>query len=356
MFEETINCIPLSQQLKGMKKVLVTGGAGFIGSHTVVELHEAGYTPVIVDNFCNSHPDVLDGIATILGHSPIHHNIDCTDEQAMRGVFAKEGPFVGVIHFAAFKAVGASVNDPLSYYRNNVHATEILLRIMSELDCTNLVFSSSCTVYGQPKQLPVTEQTAFQHANSPYGYTKQVCERMIQDVVAAPSSATSAVLLRYFNPIGAHPSGAIGELPIGVPENLIPYITQTAAGKRKEIVIFGDDYETSDGTCVRDYIHVVDLAKAHVAALHWLTGKSNVCDSFNLGTGEGNTVKEVIDTFVEATGTQVPHRIGDRRPGDVEKIWASATKAQEELGWKTTLSLKTALIDAWNWQQKLEEQ
>lgn len=338
-----------------MKKVLVTGGAGFIGSHTVVELHEAGYTPIIVDNFCNSHPDVLKGLTTILGQEVKHYNVDCTNESAMQAIFSAEGAFYGVIHFAAFKAVGDSVKRPLAYYRNNLHSTEILLQTMLANDCNRLVFSSSCTVYGQPKQLPVTEQTMFQPANSPYGYTKQACERMIQDVVASKQSDLSAVLLRYFNPIGAHPSGEIGELPLGVPENLIPYITQTAAGKREELIIFGSDYETADGTCVRDYIHVVDLAKAHVAALNWVQHHTSTCEPFNLGTGNGNTVKEVIDTFTEATGMPVAHIIGDRRPGDVEKIWASAVKAEEELGWKTSLSLKQALLDAWNWEKKLKQ-
>ncbi|MFT4780119.1 MAG: UDP-glucose 4-epimerase [Flavobacteriales bacterium] len=336
-----------------MKKVLVTGGAGFIGSHTVVELCEAGYTPIIVDNFSNSHPDVLKGLAAILEHEVKHYAIDCTNEAAVEAVFEQEGPFFGIIHFAAFKAVGDSVRRPLAYYRNNLLSTEVLLHKMAAHNCHRLVFSSSCTVYGQPENLPVTEQTKFQPASSPYGYTKQVCEQMITDVVASKQSDFSAVLLRYFNPIGAHPSGEIGELPIGVPENLIPYITQTAAGKRAELIVFGNDYETLDGTCVRDYIHVVDLAKAHVAALEWVQNHTSTCEAFNLGTGNGNTVKEVIDTFTEATGVHVAHRIGKRREGDVVKIWASPLKAEKELGWKTSLSLKQALIDAWNWEKKL---
>lgn len=334
-----------------MKKVLVTGGAGFIGSHTVVELVNAGYQPVIIDNLSNSNISMLDGIAAITGHNIPFHKIDCTDKLAMTAVFKEHGPFLGIIHFAAFKAVGESVSKPLAYYHNNINSTRIVLECMKEYDVKNLVFSSSCTVYGQPKENPVSEQTEWMTANSPYGYTKQVCERMISDFTFC--EPISSVLLRYFNPIGAHPSGHIGELPLGVPENLIPYITQTAAGLRNQITIFGNDYNTSDGTCVRDYIHVVDLAKAHVAALAWLESQNHVCEVFNLGSGNGNTVKEVIDTFQEVNQVTLNVVNGDRRLGDVEQIYASADKAFGVLRWKCEYSLADALRDAWHWQQKL---
>lgn len=339
-----------------MKKVLVTGGAGFIGSHTAVELEEAGFTPIILDNFSNSDERIIDGLTNILGHAPVVIKGDCTEVNTLRAVFKEHGPFFGVIHFAAYKAVGESVREPLKYYHNNLRSTESLLQVMSEEGCSRLVFSSSCTVYGQPDHLPVTETTPFQRANSPYGYTKQVCERMILDTSSAPESAFSSVLLRYFNPIGAHPSGEIGELPLGTPENLIPYITQTAAGLRPEVTVFGTDYSTPDGTCIRDYIHVVDLAAAHVAALNYLEGVASGCEAVNLGTGQGNSVKEVIDTFIETTGVNLPHRFGERRPGDVEQIYASAEKAEQLFQWRTAKSLKEALQDAWKWQQKLDQQ
>ncbi|MCH2198429.1 MAG: UDP-glucose 4-epimerase GalE [Flavobacteriales bacterium] len=336
-----------------MKKVLVTGGAGFIGSHTAVELENASYTPVIIDNFSNSDRSVIDRLGEIMNTTPTLIEGDCSDEALLHRVFQEHGPFDGVIHFAAFKAVGESVRNPLKYYKNNLRSTEVLMQCMIDHGCKNLVFSSSCTVYGQPDALPVTEATPFQPANSPYGYTKQVCERMINEVVAAHKGQFSSILLRYFNPIGAHPSGLIGELPLGRPENLIPYITQTAAGWRDELVVFGDDYDTADGTCVRDFIHVVDLAKAHVAALTYMDLNNLTTEAVNLGTGDGVTVKQVIDTFEEATGMKFNWRMGDRRPGDVEKIYASSTKANDMLNWKTEKSLKDALIDAWNWQQKL---
>lgn len=336
-----------------MKKVLVTGGAGFIGSHTTVELHNAGYLPVIIDNFSNSDQRVLKGIEAITGIAPTCHIGDCTDDAFVDGIFKEEGPFEGVIHFAAFKAVSESVHHPLKYYHNNLRSTEVLLAAMQKHGCSRLVFSSSCTVYGQPESLPVTEETPLQRANSPYGFTKQVCERMISDVTNTPGSHLHSILLRYFNPIGAHPSGHIGELPLGKPENLVPYITQTAAGLREEVVIFGNDYTTPDGTCVRDYIHVVDLAEAHVAALRYLEQPLTGCETVNLGTGEGNSVREVVETFIDETGAPLAYRFGDRRAGDVEQIWASAAKAADLLKWRTKRNLREALRDAWNWQQKI---
>ncbi len=332
-----------------MKKVLVTGGAGYIGSHTCVELSDAGYTPVIADNLSNSSSSALEGIAALCAYPPEFHNIDFTDREAVNRLFVQEGPFHGVIHFAAFKAVGESVKNPLKYYRNNLQSTEVLLSAMSQHGCALLVFSSSCTVYGQPKVLPVNEAAPIARAHSPYGFTKQVCEQMITDAVNAPGSDLSATLLRYFNPIGAHPSGLIGELPLGPPENLVPYITQSAAGLRGPITIFGSDYNTPDGTCVRDYIHVCDLAAAHVRALSYMEHTPKACEAFNLGTGKGNSVKEVIDTFQEATGTPLHYTFGSRRPGDIEQIYAQADKALNLLGWRTERSLRNALVDAWNW-------
>jgi UDP-glucose 4-epimerase len=334
-----------------MSKILVTGGAGFIGSHTVVELVQAGYTPVIVDNLSNSNASVLEGIERITGIPCAFYHVDCTVESDSRAVFEKAGPFEGVIHFAAFKAVGDSVKHPLKYYHNNLNSTRVLLQLMHEFGTRLLVFSSSCTVYGQPESNPVSEDTPLAEAKSPYGYTKQICERMIHDT--AQAGPLGAVLLRYFNPVGAHPSGLIGELPLGVPENLIPYITQTAAGLRSSLTVFGNDYDTPDGTCIRDYIHVVDLAKAHVAALSWLNLNGSGCETFNLGSGAGNSVQEVIDTFTRVTGVALNYSVGPRRAGDVEQIFATASKANTHLQWRCEKSLADALIDAWNWQKKL---
>lgn len=336
-----------------MKKVLVTGGLGYIGSHTVVELCKAGYTPIIGDNLSNAHRSVLPKLEHICGQPLAFFELDFTDALAVERLFENAGPFAGVIHFAAFKAVGESVRNPLKYYHNNVRSTQVLLEAMLRAECSKLVFSSSCTVYGQPEQLPVSEATPFGKAESPYGFTKQISERMISETAAAFPQQLVAALLRYFNPIGAHPSGQIGELPLGPPENLVPYITQTAAGLRDTLTVFGNDYNTSDGTCIRDYIHVCDLAEAHVAALAWLDKQAEGCEPFNLGTGAGNSVQEVIDTFVATTGVELPYRIGGRRPGDVEQIYAEATKAREHFGWSTKRSLKEALADAWNWQQNL---
>lgn len=335
-----------------MNSILVTGGAGFIGSHTVVELHKAGYTPIIIDDFSNSHPKVLRGIEGVIGEAPIFYEGNCMDVPFLTSVLNQHPNICGCIHFAAFKAVGESVINPLKYYQNNIGSLSVLLNVLSEYHITQLVFSSSCTVYGQPKTLPVDESASIERANSPYGYTKQVCERMICDLHASGKGLSSAIL-RYFNPIGAHPSGLIGELPLGTPDNLVPFITQSAAGLRDGLTIFGNDYNTQDGTCVRDYIHVVDLAKAHVAALAWTKDNPNDCEAFNIGTGKGNSVKEVIDTFEMVNDLKLEVAIGERRPGDVEQIFASGLKAKELLKWTPELSLADALIDAWRWQKNL---
>jgi UDP-glucose 4-epimerase len=336
-----------------MKHVLVTGGAGFIGSHTVVELAAAGMEPIIVDDLRNSEERTLDGLATILGHSPRMHRVDCTDAAAMEAVFRQEAPIHGVIHFAADKAVGESVHDPLKYYHNNIASLVLLLRLMAAHGVNDLVFSSSCTVYGVPDSLPVDESAPDRRANSPYGFTKVVCEQLLRDQSAALPTLR-AVLLRYFNPIGAHPSGLIGELPLGVPNNLVPFVTQTAAGLREQLTVNGTDYDTPDGSCVRDYIHVVDLARAHVRALDWMQDRpAPACEVFNLGTGRGSSVLEVVEAFARITGVEVPHRKGPRRAGDVPAVWADTRKSAEVLGWRAELGLDEALRDAWRWQQHL---
>lgn len=332
-------------------KVLVTGGAGFIGSHTVVELVAAGYRPVIVDNLANSDRKVLAGIAALVGYEVPFYEVDCTDAVALDAVFQQEAPFAGIIHFAAFKAVGESVERPTAYFLNNIGSTAVLIEAMAAHPSGRLVFSSSCTVYGEPTSIPVDESAPIRPAESPYGYTKQACERLIGDQVAA-APGFRATLLRYFNPIGAHPSARIGELPIGRPNNLIPFLTQAVAGLREPLTVFGDDYPTPDGTCIRDYIHVVDLARAHVAALAAPDGEERL-SVYNLGTGAGASVKEVVAAFEEATGRAVPHRMGPRRAGDVVAIFADAQKAERELGWRTERSLKEALADAWRWQEQL---
>jgi len=338
-----------------MKKILVTGGAGYIGSHTVVELAQAGYEPVIIDNFSNSQESALAGIQAILGREVPCHRIDCGDAEALRQVFKTEGNIAGVIHFAAFKAVGESVQKPLAYFHNNVGSLITLLTVMAEFGAENLVFSSSCTVYGVPDQLPVTEATPAKPASSPYGRTKQMCEDIVHDAAGAPTNKTRTILLRYFNPIGAHESAKIGELPLGVPNNLVPFITQTAAGIREKLTINGDDYATVDGTNVRDYIHVVDLAKAHIAAVRRLLDRkaTEPVETFNVGTGHGNSVLEVVHAFEEASGQQLNYTMGPRRPGDVPAIYADATKAAEVLGFKTETSLRDSLASAWKWQQTL---
>ncbi|QKG58353.1 UDP-glucose 4-epimerase GalE [Hymenobacter sp. BRD128] len=338
-----------------MSKILVTGGAGYIGSHTVVELAQAGYEPIIIDNFSNSQESALAGIQAILGREVPCHRIDCGDAEALRQVFKAEGNIAGVIHFAAFKAVGESVQKPLAYFHNNVGSLITLLQVMQEKKVENLVFSSSCTVYGVPDHLPVTEATPTKPASSPYGRTKQMCEDIVHDAAGAPDNKVHTILLRYFNPIGAHASAKIGELPLGVPNNLVPFITQTAAGLREKLTIFGNDYDTPDGTNVRDYIHVVDLAKAHIVAVQRLLDRkaSDAVETFNVGTGHGNTVLEVVKTFEQASGQKLNYVIGPRRPGDVPAIYADATKSAEVLDFKTTTSLFDSLASAWKWQETL---
>ena len=334
-------------------KILVTGGAGFIGSHTVVSLVEAGFEPVIVDDFSNSQRTALDGLRAILGRDVVCYPVNCNDAVAMEDIFRREG-FTGVIHFAAYKAVGESVQKPLKYYRNNLDSLLLLLELMPEYGVKNLVFSSSCTVYGQPKHLPVTEETPRLPAQSPYGNTKAISEDIIRDTVLA-QTPINALALRYFNPIGAHPSAQIGELPLGVPANLVPFITQTAAGIRASLTVNGGDYNTPDGTCVRDYIDVMDLADAHVQAmrkLNELTTETSY-DVLNIGTGRGETVLAVINTFEQETGVKLNYTIGPRRPGDVEQVYADVTKANQVLGWTARRSLADSLRDAWRWQQKL---
>ncbi|WP_194973167.1 UDP-glucose 4-epimerase GalE [Aquiflexum lacus] len=337
-----------------MKKILITGGAGYIGSHTAVALVNAGYEPVIIDNFSNSEKSALAGLNKICGREITSYEVDCLDRSGVERVFV-ENDFSGVIHFAAFKAVGESTRNPLKYYTNNVDSLLILLETMSKFGVRDIVFSSSCTVYGQPEVLPVKESTPRQLAESPYGNTKKICEDILVDYIK--SGADSRIVsLRYFNPVGAHPSSEIGELPIGVPANLIPFVTQTAAGIREKITVFGNDYNTPDGTCVRDYIHVMDLADAHVKALAYLSDqKDNFYDIFNVGTGRGNTVLEVIQTFEKVSGQKLNYEIGDRRPGDIEKVWANTDKINNILGWDAKYSLEDSLRDSWNWQKRLSE-
>lgn len=331
--------------------ILVTGGAGYIGSHTVVELIKEGFKPIIVDNFCNSEKSVLQGIEKITGHKVELFEGDCTEKSFMSKVFEQTKP-QGVIHFAAYKAVGESVEKPLEYYRNNIVSMIVLLEVMHDHSCNQLVFSSSCTVYGTPEKLPVTEETPTQKAASPYGNTKQVSEDIISDTVKT-KNGLAAVALRYFNPIGAHPSGLIGELPIGVPNNLVPFVTQTAAGWRDRLTVFGNDYNTPDGSNIRDYIHVVDLAKAHVKTIEYLSDKNNFYDAINVGTGHGTSVLEIVESFEKVTGQKLNYKIGDRRDGDVEQIYASVDKSKRVLGWQTELTAEDALADAWRWQQTL---
>ena len=336
------------------RKILVTGGAGYIGAHVVVALYEAGFQPVIADNFSNSRESILAGIAAILGQEVKCHRADCTDPQALRKIFQEEADTAAVIHFAAYKAVGESVQKPLKYYHNNVGSLVALLQVMEEFKVDKLVFSSSCTVYGIPDALPVTEETPVKKALSPYGNTKQICEDVLCDLVKSGSSL-KAIALRYFNPIGAHPSAKIGELPLGVPNNLVPFITQTAAGIREKLTVFGNDYNTPDGSNIRDYIHVADLAEAHLAALtKILNHQHDGLEIYNIGTGRGNSVLEVINTFEQVNKLKLNYEIGPRREGDVPEIYADVTKANQELGFKTKFTLEQALKSAWNWQQYLE--
>jgi UDP-glucose 4-epimerase len=336
------------------QKILVTGGTGYIGSHTAVELIEDGFDVIIVDNLYNSEAEVADRIKMITGTRPALEVFDLCDSKKLDGFFQKHKDITSIIHFAAYKAVGESVNKPLEYYRNNILSLINLLDAMKHFGISDFVFSSSCTVYGQPEKLPVTEDSPLQPATSPYGNTKQIGEAIIRDTTVSDKSI-KAVSLRYFNPIGAHPSALIGELPRGVPENLVPYITQTASGIRDELKVFGDDYNTPDGSCIRDYLHVVDLAKAHVVAVKRLMEKRNRnnYEVFNLGTGKGVSVLEAINSFERVSGVKLKYRITDRRAGDIEKIWADPSYANRELGWRTLSSLDEAMKTAWEWEKKI---
>lgn len=331
-------------------KVLVTGGLGFIGSHTVVCLHESGFEPIIIDNLSNSEISALQGIEDLIGYRPAFYQNDIADIPAFSKIF-EDHKIDAVIHFAAYKAVGESVEFPLKYYTNNIGGLISVLETMKAYQISSVVFSSSCTVYGEPDQVPVMEITPMKEAESPYGATKQMGERILRD----NASWCNTQCLRYFNPIGAHPSGKIGELPLGVPNNLIPYLTQTVAGIRKELTVFGDDYDTPDGTCIRDYIHVMDLAEAHVKAVERLINnkQEEAFEVFNIGTGRGSSVLEVINTFEEINQIKVPYKIGPRRSGDVVKVWAETTKVENVLGWKAQRDLSTMMKDAWNWQLEL---
>lgn len=340
------------------KTILVTGGTGFIGSHTTVELQTAGYDVVIVDNLSNSKADVIDGIAKITGVRPAFEQVDCCDYAALEGVFQKYPGIEGIIHFAASKAVGESVEKPLMYYRNNLTSLINILELMPKYNVKGIIFSSSCTVYGQPdpEWLPVSEAAPIKKAESPYGNTKQVNEEIIQDFVKSGANI-SAIILRYFNPIGAHPTALIGEVPNGAPANLIPYLTQTAIGIREQLAVFGDDYNTPDGSCIRDFIYVVDLAKAHVAAMARIVEGKNAepVEVFNVGTGNGVSVFELINTFEKCTGVRLNYKVAPRRAGDIEKVWGNVDKANQVLGWKAVHTLEDSLTTAWKWQQKLRE-
>ena len=339
-----------------MQLILVTGGTGYIGSHTVVELQNSGYEVVIVDNLSNSRADVVDNIAEVSGVKPAFEEVDCVDKEAMRKVFEKHGNIEAIIHFAASKAVGESVQKPLLYYRNNIVSLINLLELMPEFGVKGIVFSSSCTVYGEPDELPVTENAPIKPATSSYGNTKQINEEIIRDAVKA-NPVFSAILLRYFNPIGAHPSALLGELPNGVPQNLVPYITQTAIGLREQLSVFGNDYNTPDGSCIRDYINVVDLAKAHVIAIDRILEKKQdeQVEVFNIGTGRGLSVLELVTMFEKATGVKLNYKIVGRREGDIEKVWANPERANKVLGWKADTPVEDTLLSAWKWQLKLRE-
>ena len=334
-------------------KIVVTGGLGFIGSHTVVELQNEGFEVIVIDNLSNSSESVLDGIFNITGKRPVFEKMDLRDKESVQDFFQKNQDISGVIHFAASKAVGESVGNPLLYYENNLNSLVYILQELKELQNANFIFSSSCTVYGQAEIMPINENASVQAAMSPYGNTKQIGEEIITDT--AKVTSINSILLRYFNPIGAHPSAEIGELPLGVPQNLVPFITQTAIGLREKLSVFGSDYLTPDGTAIRDYIHVVDLAKAHVIALQRLLNKKNIdkVETFNLGTGTGSSVLEVIKAFEKVSGQKLNYQIVGRREGDITSAYANTDKANSVLGWKTQLSLEDALSSAWKWEQKI---
>ena len=339
-----------------MRKILVTGGLGFIGSHTAVELQNSGFEVVIIDDLSNSSEDVLGRITSITGITPIFEKLDLKDKAKVQSFFKAHQDIQGIIHFAASKAVGESVENPLKYYENNINTLVYVLQELQKLETTNFIFSSSCTVYGQADELPITENAPVKKAESPYGNTKQIGEEIIQDTCSV-NEKFNAIALRYFNPVGAHKSVKIGELPIGVPQNLVPFITQTAIGIREQLSVFGDDYPTSDGTCIRDYIHVVDLAKAHVIALQRLLEGNNVAnyETFNVGTGTGSTVLEVIKSFEKMSGQKLNYKIADRRAGDIISAYADTSKANNELGWKAELTLDDAMESAWIWEQNVRK-
>ena len=334
-------------------KILVTGGLGFIGSHTVVELQNEGFEVIVVDNLSNTSLSVLDGIQNITGSVPAFEQLDLRDKQKVNDFFKRHADIEGVIHFAASKAVGESVGNPLLYYENNINVLVYILQELEKKSTANLIFSSSCTVYGQAERMPITEDSSVQTAMSPYGNTKQIGEEIITDTAKATN--INAILLRYFNPIGSHPSAEIGELPLGVPQNLVPFITQTGIGLRDELSVYGDDYPTPDGTAVRDYIHVVDLAKAHVIAMQRLLNKKNLdkVETFNLGTGTGSSVLEVIHAFEKVSGQKLPYKIVARREGDITEAYANTYKANTILGWKAESTLEEAMASAWKWEQKI---
>jgi UDP-glucose 4-epimerase len=334
------------------KKILVTGGAGYIGGHTVVELAQAGYEPVIVDNFSRSDKTVLEGIEKILKIKPAFYEGDCADRNFLNKVFETEKTISGAMHFAAYKSVGESVQFPAMYYSNNINSLITLLNVMKDFGVHDIIFSSSCTVYGEPDHIPVNEDAPIKRAESPYGATKQMCERILQDIYPLGMRVVS---LRYFNPIGAHPSALIGELPVGVPGNLVPFITQTAIGKRQKLTVFGNDYNTTDGSCIRDFIHVVDVAQAHIKALEFLAGEGPepLYKVLNLGTGIGASVLELVNSFEKVTGVKLNYSIGPRRPGDVEKTYADPSRAFKDLQWKPKFTLEDALLHAWKWEEKL---
>jgi UDP-glucose 4-epimerase len=331
-------------------KILITGGAGYIGSHTAVELFSAGHTPVILDNFVNSEPFVIDRIGEIVGARPALYEGDCIDRNFVQEVFAKEQGIGAVIHFAGYKAVGESIQEPLKYYRNNLLSLITVLEAMSAHGCMRIVFSSSATVYGEPDVNPIPETAPRKKAMSPYGATKVMCEDILEDATKS-GVGVRAIALRYFNPIGAHPSGKIGELPKGTPNNLVPYLTQAVVGVRPQLTVFGDDYDTEDGTCIRDFIHVVDLAKAHVSAVECITKEGiQPYDVYNVGTGAGTSVRTLIDTFERVNKTQVPHVIGQRREGDIASCYARVEKIAKDMGWHAERTLEDALVDAWRWE------
>ena len=336
-----------------MDKILVTGGLGYIGSHVVVELLEKGAQVVIIDDLSNSHESVLDGIEKITKKRPIWENVDIKDKVKLNNFFDKHDGFAGVIHFAASKSVNESVNNPMLYYQNNVVGLLNLAEACLKHKINNFIFSSSCTVYGEPNHLPINESEPLKPATSPYGATKQMGEEILKDIAKAEKMKT--ISLRYFNPVGAHPSGLIGELPLDTPQNLVPFVTQTAAGVLEKLTVFGDDYDTPDGSCIRDYIHVQDLADAHIVALNYLDTSEELYEVFNIGTGQGSSVLELIHSFKEVTGVEVPYQIGARREGDLPNIYADPQKAIQKMNWKTKLDMKQALEDAWRWETNLRK-